>query len=228
MDSPLIGAAILFDLDGTLIDTAPDLIRALNVVLAEAELPRVGAEHVRNLVGHGARALIERGAGLHGVRFDAHRLQSMVERFLEVYRSDIAADSRLYPGVEDALRALQGEGARLAVCTNKPQALTEPLLRSFDLAKYFSVIAGPEMVTQRKPHPAHLLEPLEKLGVSRRRAVMIGDSAPDIGAARAAEIPVILVDFGYSQEPVADLGPDAVLSQFKALPKLAAKLLSRA
>lgn len=222
----LAGAAILFDLDGTLVDTAPDLVRALNAVLVEEGRPAVPLEAVRTRVGHGARALLEAGGRLGEAPFEVERLDALTERFVEIYRADIAAHSRPFPGAEALLDQLLGAGATLAVCTNKRTLLSIELLEAMGLAFRFAAIVGADAVSARKPHPAHVLETLARAGGKARRAVMIGDTAPDVQAAKAAGVPVIAVDFGYADDARA-LGADAVISHFQEAPRLLATWLAK-
>lgn len=224
----LAGATIVFDLDGTLVDTAPDLLRALNATLDLEGLPRAPASAMRHLVGQGARALIERGAALSGAHFSADRLAQLTEAFIHFYREDIAAESRPFEGVEAALDALRAGGAILAVCTNKRTDLSVALLRALALEHRFSAIVGADAVSQRKPHPDHLREAVARAGGSARRAMMVGDSIADVGAAKAASIPVAVVPFGYADQDPAGLGADAVLHRFEDLAALARRWLGAA
>jgi len=219
----LAGATIVLDLDGTLVDTAPDLLRALNAVLTEEGLPQVSDAAVRHLVGHGARALIEGAAAHLGVSLAPTRLEPLTERFVEFYRADIAALSRPFPGAEAALDALLGAGAILAVCTNKRTQLSIELLEALGLAFRFAAIVGSDAVERRKPDPLHLLETIRRASGQPHRAVMIGDTAADIAAAKAAGAPSIAVRFGYGEAD--SLGADALMDTFSQLPNIAARLL---
>lgn len=172
-------ASIAFDLDGTLVDTAPDLVRALNAVIEPRGLPPVPLADVRAMVGRGARALLERAFARSGAPFED--ADALVAEFIEVYRLDVAAQSRAFPEVEDTLAWLKESGARLSVCTNKPSALSDLLIGELGLAGYFERIVGPERTSAKKPDPAHLHDALVPGHV---RAALVGDSAPDVGAAR--------------------------------------------
>jgi phosphoglycolate phosphatase len=152
----LADATIVFDLDGTLVDTAPDIIRALNETMDLEGLPRVKPETVRNLIGHGARVLIERASALHGVTFSATRLDQLTNEFVAFYAADIARDSRPFDGVLDAMDTLSSLGAKLSVCTNKRTALSVQLLDALNMSERFSAIVGADAVTDRKPHPGSL------------------------------------------------------------------------
>lgn len=222
----LKGATIAFDLDGTLVDTAPDLIGSLNVVLAEEGLPPLPTDMARILVGRGARVLIERGFQAAGEPLEAARTPALVARFIEVYRGRIARDSRPFEGVEAALEVLAGRGALLSVCTNKPTALSILLLESLGLAQRFASIIGADAAPAPKPDPSHLLHAIQKAGGDPARAVMVGDSAADANAARAARVPVILVPFGYTDIPASELGADRMMDHFLDLPALVEDLLN--
>ncbi len=227
-DQDLAGATIVFDLDGTLVDTAPDLIRALNATLDLEGLPRCAPDTVRALVGQGARALIERGAALSGARFEPRKLDALTEAFIGFYRADIAGGSRPFPGAEAALDALAAAGARLAVCTNKRTDLSVALLDALNLSARFAAIVGADAVRERKPHPGHFLETVARAGGDPGRALMVGDSEADVAAAQAAGAPVAAVRFGYGPDPVESLGADAVLETYAHLPALARRFLAPA
>ena len=224
----LSGATIAFDLDGTLVDTAPDLIGALNVVLRQEGLAPVPVSAARHLVGRGGRALMQRGFADAGVELPAERVDALFARFLNAYRGCIADASTLFPGVTAALDALAGAGATLAVCTNKPGEYARLLLDKLDLSPRFAAVVGADDVDHRKPDPRHLLDTLARAGGDPARALMVGDSGPDAAAARGAGVPVVLVSFGYTETPAAELGADAVIDHFDALPAAAADLLAAA
>lgn len=222
----LADATIVFDLDGTLVDTAPDLLRALNETLDLEGLPHPPMGQVKKLVGQGARALIERAAALAGARFSADRIDQLTAAFIEFYRADIAAHSTPYSGVPEALSNLANSGAKLAVCTNKRTDLAVQLLQALNLAVRFSAIVGADAVTDRKPHPEHYRATVMRAGGVVRRSVMVGDSAADVAAAKAAGAPVIVVRFGYADEAPERLGADALMNRYDELPRLARGLLS--
>lgn len=222
----LADATVVFDLDGTLVDTAPDLVRALNETLDLEGLPNVKASAVRDMVGHGARVLIERSAGLSGVNFSGDRLDQLTRAFIEFYRSDIARDSRMYPGVTEALDALAALGAKFSVCTNKPTDLSNQLLEAVGIKQRFSAIVGPDAVTERKPHPDHYRAAVMRAGGVVRRSLMVGDSAADVAAARAAGAPVAVVAFGYSEGGAERLGADALLHRYSELAPVSRRLLA--
>jgi phosphoglycolate phosphatase len=217
------GAAIAFDLDGTLVDTAPDLVRALNAVIQPRGLPPVPLEDVRAMVGRGAKALLERAHARNGAVLDDP--DAAVAEFIEVYKADVAAHSRAFPHVEETLDWLKTSGARLSVCTNKPSVLSDMLIRELGLAGYFDRIVGPERTAAKKPDAAHLRD---SLGEPYARAALVGDSAPDVGAARAAGLPVIVMGYGYSENPADSLGADRVVQSFRDVPRALADLWQRA
>lgn len=222
----LRGVTIAFDLDGTLVETAPDLIGALNLMLVERGLPTVPLSSARHLVGLGARVMLEHGFAEAGASFDAGSMPLMVERFVELYRDRIADESHAFEGVEATLDILAAQGATFVVCTNKRTDLSIELLDRLGLLARFAAVVGPDAVTRRKPDPAHLLEAIAKAGGDPARAVMVGDSANDVIPAKAAGMPVIAVSFGYTEVPAAELGADAVIDRFEALPEAVADLLN--
>lgn len=221
-------ATIVFDLDGTLVDTAPDLVRALNETLDLEGLPHVRLAAVRRLVGQGARALIERGAALSQVQFSTDRLDQLTNAFIDHYRADIARESTPFPGAAAALDTLAAGGAKLAICTNKRTDLSQLLLDALGLSRRFSAIVGADAVAQKKPHPDHYRAAVTRAGGIVRRSVMIGDTAADVAAARGAGAPVAIVRFGYSDDDVERLGADALLDRFSELAPLCRRLLADA
>jgi phosphoglycolate phosphatase len=222
----LADATIVFDLDGTLVDTAPDLTRALNQTMDLEGLPRVKLEAVRSLVGQGARVTIERTAALHGVSFTSERLSALVDEFIGFYRADIARESKPFPGVVEAMDQLAALGAKFALCTNKRTDLSVQLLDALGLSQRFSAIVGADAVTRRKPHPEHYEAAVERAGGTVRRSVMIGDTVADVGAARGAGAPAIVVRFGYCDGACETLGADAIIDSYSALAPLCRRLLA--
>ena len=222
-DTPL---AIVFDLDGTLVDTAPDLLAALNVVLTAEGHQAVVPADLRHLVGHGARAMFEHALRRTGAPVSAPRLTALTEQFLAFYRANIARGSRPFPGVPETLDRLAGQGAGLGICTNKAQDLTELLLNELKLTRHFPAVFGGGRTPYSKPDPRHLLEVVTALKGRPSRAVLVGDSAIDVAAARAAEIPVIAMSYGYTPVPVHELGADAVADNFAELPEIISRLVS--
>lgn len=224
----LDGATIAFDLDGTLVETAPDLIGALNLVLAEDGLPALPNEAARILVGRGARVLIERGFEVAGEHLAPERTPGLVARFIEIYRGRIADESRPFPGVEAALDDLSQAGAILCVCTNKPTGLSNLLLEALGLRSRFASVIGADAAPKPKPDPSHLIHAIRAAGGDPGRALMVGDSRADADAAKAAGVPCILAPWGYTDTPVHDLGADLVIKSFAELPAASRRLLARA
>lgn len=216
--------ALLFDLDGTLVETAPDLCAALNYCLERAGRPIVSVAEVRHMVGDGARALLRRGLAAAGAPAPEAEVERWFGVLLEHYRAHVAEASHPFEGVPETLDALRAAGARCAVCTNKPIAHTRALLDALDLSGHFEVVLGGDSLPVRKPDPGHLLAALDALQAPPERAVMVGDSANDLMAARAAGVPVVLVSFGYTAVPAAELGPDALIHSFAELPAALARL----
>ncbi|MEM6616812.1 MAG: phosphoglycolate phosphatase [Pseudomonadota bacterium] len=208
---------IVFDLDGTLVDTAPDLWRAMNHALSSEGFPTVDVSAVHGLVGQGALVMLRRGLAVTGQSVGEETVKKLHGLFLEYYRENLVVDSKPYPSVEAVLNHLRTDGHILAVCTNKYEEFSRELLQNIDFAKYFDVIAGPETFGVRKPDPAHIIKTVEAAGGSPDRAVMIGDSVADIDAAKAARIPVIAVSFGYTDKPVNELGPDTIIDHYDEL-----------
>ena len=208
---------IVFDLDGTLVDTAPDLISTLNFILAREGLPPVDYDAARRMIGGGARGMIERALAAEGRDRGKAEIDRMFAAFVEHYAAHIADRSRPFPQLEGALGQLAREGHRLAVCTNKLEWLSVRLLDTLDLSRHFVTICGQDTFGIQKPDPKMLRLTIERAGGTPNRAIMIGDSATDIRTARAASVPVIAVDFGYSEEPIATLRPDRIVSSFAEL-----------
>jgi phosphoglycolate phosphatase len=209
---------IVFDLDGTLIDTALDLVDTLNVVFAREGLPPVDYETARNLIGGGARAMIARGIEAEGRMLEPPKLEQMFDDFIAYYTVHVADRSRPFPGLIDALDALAAGGYRFAVCTNKLERLSVLLLEKLKLADRFAAICGQDTFGIQKPDPEILRRTIAAAGGTPLSAIMIGDSLTDIRTARAAGVPVIAVDFGYSERPVSEFKPDQIVSHFAQLP----------
>jgi phosphoglycolate phosphatase len=208
---------LVFDLDGTLAETAPDLIDALNHVLARDGIAPVPLEAARWLLGAGGRALIERGYARAGRTLTKARLDALFAEFLAFYNAHIADKSTLFPGVEACLDRFRAEGWRLAVCTNKLEHSSNLLLEKLGVIDRFAFVCGQDTFGVAKPDPKPLLETVARAGGRVERALMVGDSITDIRAARAAGMPVVAVDFGYTDVPVTELQPDRVISHFDAL-----------
>jgi phosphoglycolate phosphatase len=221
----LAGTTIAFDLDGTLVDTAPDLIGTLNALLADEGLPALPLAEARPFIGHGARWLIERGFQAAGRILHPTHTQVLFDRFIAHYRAHIADVSRPFPGCVAALDALRAHGATLAVCTNKPTDLSVALLRALELDGRFSAIVGPDAAGAAKPDPRHLLAAVDAAKGTIRRTLLVGDSATDVGAARATGARLALVSFGYTEIPARDLDCDALIESFEELPDACLRLL---
>lgn len=202
---------IVFDLDGTLVDTAPDLVDATNHALARLQLAPLSDEIVRPWISFGARRMLIEALACHGQQRPEGDIDRLLENFLSYYEANIAKRSRPFPGIVEAIDTLRGRGARLAVCTNKREALSLRLLEALALKNHFAAIAGRDTFPVCKPHPDHLLGAIRLASGDNMRAVMIGDSAVDVATAKAARIPIVLVSFGYTDVPAAELGADALI-----------------
>ena len=208
---------VVFDLDGTLIDTAPDLIGTLNLIFAQEGLPAIAMEQARSLVGAGIRPLIERALVSQGCNLPVEAVDDIFARYIRHYQEHIADASRPFEGVERALDNLHREGFRLAVCTNKYEGLSVRLLDALGLTQRFVAICGQDTFPMKKPDPEMLRLTIARAGGDPAYAVMVGDSETDVTLARSAAIPVIGVDFGYTSIPMAELNPDRLISHFDAL-----------
>jgi phosphoglycolate phosphatase len=215
--------ALIFDLDGTLVDTAPDLLGALNAILIAEGRPPVDHADLRHLVGFGARTMMAEAFKMTGAEMDAGRLPALIDSYIAHYRKHIAVASRPFAHVEETLASLKAQGARLGVLTNKPQELTDLLLPTLGLDRYFAAIHGAGRYGYNKPDARVFHHVVDELGGGK--AVMIGDSATDVATARAAGVPVILVSFGYTPEPARTLGADAVVDDFAEIPSAIRKLV---
>jgi phosphoglycolate phosphatase len=214
-------ASIAFDLDGTLVDTAPDLVRALNEVVRPHGINEVNLDDVRAMVGRGSRHLIERAFARECQPLTEPLTDELVAAFIATYKNDIAARSTIFPGVVETLQQMKSAGATLSVCTNKPSALSDKLLDTLDLTRFFDRVIGPERTQAKKPAADHVHS---ALGDDYAVAGMVGDSAPDVDSARAAGIPSIVLSYGYSENPVSSLGADRIVHAFSDVPKVLAEL----
>ncbi|MDO9473736.1 MAG: phosphoglycolate phosphatase [Caulobacter sp.] len=222
----LAGWTIAFDLDGTLVDTAPDLLGALNVILVEQGMAPAPMTAVRQLVGHGLRGMLIRAYAMADLTISEEQIATLRPRIVEVYKGRIAQESRPFPGCLDALADLRARGAKLAVCTNKPEGLARLLLDQLDMAALFDAIVGGDTLPVQKPDPAPLLEAIAQAGGDAARAILVGDASPDTGAAKAAGVPCIVLSFGYNDLPPAELGGDGVIDHFDALAGAVAGLVA--
>lgn len=214
--------AVLFDFDGTLVDSAPDIIAALNLLLGEMGYTHVDYDDYRTRAGDGARHLLEQVLAGRGASFPEEEWPVLVDRLLAHYYEIMTDNTRPYPAVPDILAEIYQTGMALAVCTNRTHATTDQLLGHFSLKDMFGAVMCADNVTARKPDARHLHEAIERLGAAPDRTIMIGDTATDVAAARNAGIKVVVVSYGYSAKPAADLGADAVMADFNELPALLA------
>jgi phosphoglycolate phosphatase len=217
---------IVFDLDGTLVDTAPDLISALNHVLDREGLPPVPLHAARTMIGAGARKLIERGLEAEGRIVSVEDINRMTADFIDYYADHIADESRPFEGLESALDHLAGRGHLLAVCTNKLEWLSKRLLDQLGLSPRFAAICGADTFGVQKPDPTILRETVARAGGQLPASIMVGDAGTDVGVARRAGVPVIGVSFGYTDVPIADLKPDRLIHHMKDLPDAVTGLMS--
>jgi len=219
--SPLI----VFDLDGTLVDTAPDLVGALNFVLQREGLPLVPMASARAMIGAGARKLIERGLEVDGREVSVADLDRLTTDFIAYYKDHIADASVPFDGLHAALDTLEHQGFRFAVCTNKLEGLSRLLLAKLEMTGRFAAICGADTFGVAKPDPTIFRQTVAQAGGDMSQAIMVGDSGPDVGVARRAGVPVIGVTFGYTETPIAELKPDAVIGHMRELPDAIASLL---
>jgi len=223
---PLAPLAI-FDLDGTLVDTAADLVSSLNHTIAAAGLAPVTYDDLTHLVGQGARVMIKRAFALRETELPEAEIDPLYERFITHYRAEMPGESRPYPGIVKTLDALSQSGITLAVCTNKTAVLAVPLLEKLGLTPYFAAITCGDTFEFRKPDARHILGTIEKAGGDPARTIMVGDSINDILVARNAGIPSIAVPFGYSDVGIETLGPNRIIYHYNELtPELVERLLA--
>ena len=221
-------ATIVLDLDGTLIDTSPHLLAVTNSILADDNREPIGRSDLDHLVGKGARVMLTRAFGRRGRELSPSDLDELMGTFLDRYGATMPGGSQPYAGVVAALDRFTASGHTLAVCTNKFEALARSLLAGMELAERFTFIAGPDTFDVAKPDPGHIVRTVEAAGGTAANAVMVGDSINDIEAARSAGIPSIGVPYGYTDVPMAELGPDALVASFNEIDDaLIARLLAR-
>jgi phosphoglycolate phosphatase len=218
---------VVFDLDGTLVDTASDLIKALNFVLDREGLPPVPLHSARNMIGAGARRLIERGLEVEGRFATPADITRLTGDFIDYYAAHIADGSRPFEGLEDALDDLARRGYQFAVCTNKLEWLSKRLLDQLGLSARFAAICGADTFGVSKPDPVILQQTVARAGGALASTVMVGDAGPDVGVARRAGVPVVCVEFGYTDVPVADLKPDLLIGHMRDLPAAIESLMAR-
>lgn len=217
---------IVFDLDGTLVDTAPDLLNALDATIAPLGLPPVDRAVARNHISGGARLLLQQAFSSNGRPLEAARQEELTANLLSYYTAHIAVDSRPFPGMEEALAQLAAEGVRLAICTNKVEHLARKLLDALDLSRHFAAITGGDTYGRAKPDPLPLGATIAAAGGTLARALMVGDSYNDIAVARAGAIPVVAVSFGYTEIAPAQLGADRLIHHFSELNSAVSELLA--
>ncbi|SRR5665213_294155 len=218
--------ALIFDLDGTLVDTAPDLLGAMNAVLIAQGRRPVDPQTLRHMVGFGARSLIQQAFAATGPTATEDRLPALVDDFIAHYRAHVADESVPFAGVEETLAELKAGGARMGVLTNKPQELAVPLLKALKLDRFFGAIHGAGRYSYSKPDARVFHHVIDELGGAGSSALMIGDSITDVKTARAANVPVILLSYGYTPDPAHGLGADAVTDDFRDIPALARRLMA--
>jgi phosphoglycolate phosphatase len=209
---------IAFDLDGTLVDTAPDLVDTLNVILARHEVAPLAYESARGMIGHGVKPLLEKALATRDILLAPPELDGLFDEYLQLYAAHIADRSRPFPGLEAALDTLATRGHVFAVCTNKLEWLSVRLIEQLGWSRRFAAICGQDTFGVRKPDPEMLRQTIMRAGGSIERAIMVGDSMTDVTTARNAGIPVVAVDFGYTEVPPAEFGADRLISHFDALP----------
>lgn len=209
--------SVVFDLDGTLIDTAPDLVRATNHVLSQLDIEPATTEKLRTWVGFGARRMIVEALQHAGRSLSDDAVDTLLAQFLAYYEAHIADESVPFPGAVAALERLHSAGCVVSICTNKSEALAKKLMQALDLDDHFAAITGRDTFAVNKPHPDHLTNTITLAGGSPQNAIMVGDSITDVSTAKAANIPVIGVTHGYTDRPIEDLAPDAVIRHFDDL-----------
>lgn len=220
---------IVFDLDGTLIDTAPDLLDSLNHSLAVGGIPPVAAEGFNAFVSLGGLVMIEKAFAAHNKPLTEEVKRTFFRTFIDHYSAGIPGKSIPYPGVVQALDRFAGAGYIFAICTNKHFSTAASLIGALGLAPRFAAVTGQDTFSFRKPDPRHLLETIALARGDPSRALMIGDSRTDIDTAKAAGIPVVAVDFGYTDRHVREFEPSAVISHYDSLTvELAERLIAAA
>ena len=211
---------VIFDLDGTLVHTAPDLLRAVNHVLEHNDRNTVTLDQILDTVSFGANQMIKRGFDITGEPVDDAQLDALFIRFIDYYIANIAVDSKPFDGCIDLLEQCQARGMKLGVCTNKLENFAVKLLGELDMLKYFAAIIGPDTINIPKPDPAPYRETISRIGGDIHKSLMVGDSKVDINTAKAAKVPVAAFTFGYSDEPIEGLGADYVLKSYAELAEI--------
>ena len=219
---------LVFDLDGTLVDTAPALTHATNHVLGHVGLAPVTVEALRPWVSYGARRMVIQALEASGTSLPEEKIDGLMDLYNDYYAANIAVGSRPYAGVVEALEHFRSQGTRLAVCTNKREELSRILLDALGMMPLFSGLAGRDTFPVSKPHPDHLLNTIRMAGGKPTDAIMVGDSEVDVATAKAARVPIVAVTFGYSEVPVASFGPDVLIESYTELKQAVAAVRSKA
>ncbi len=217
---PLSGISVVFDLDGTIADTAGDLIDATNAALLSAGFPAADAEAIKKGVGYGTRAMIRAALQAIGSDADGPQMETLAARLLAHYTANIARKTRLFPRARETALSLKAQGAKVLLCTNKREALARQLLFALDAEALFDAIAGGDSFPFCKPDPRHIIELVHRAGGDLSRALMVGDSEADVAAAKGAGIPIVAVRFGYAAVSAEELGADMVMDDFGELVSL--------
>ena len=215
--------AVIFDLDGTLIDSVPDVVSAMNRLLVEEGRPEITQNEGRNMVGDGARALVERAYATTGAVPDAEEIDELTRRYVDIYHRFPVEETTIYRGVPEVLSQLRAAGVQMGICTNKPHVIANLVLTELDLASYFCAVIGGDKLPVRKPDAGHIHAVLDAMGCAHDGAIYVGDSPVDMAAARNARLPVIAVSYGYSKVPAAELGANALIDHFTQLPDVLAR-----
>ena len=210
-------SALLFDLDGTLVDSAPDICASVNKVLEGMRRPRINISDIKSLVGFPALVLVKKSLELTGQPGSLEEIDFLLSGFLEEYRSNPCEHTVMFPGARDALERYNAAGIRLGICTNKPETTCFPVLEALGLRQYFAAVVCGDTLTHRKPDARHVFHTLDLMGAEPNNAAFIGDTEIDIQAAKNAELPNICVTFGYSQIPFDEIGADALIDHFDQL-----------
>ncbi len=208
---------VIFDLDGTLVDTAPDLLATLNVLFTRRGHREITLSEIQTVIGSGAKAMIRAGGALTGTPFSDAEIEELFLEYMDYYSAHIADHSKLFPGGQDLLEACKARAIPMAICTNKLESLAVGLLATLNLSPYFQTVIGSDTLSTMKPDPAGVFKILEKAGCKANETLFIGDSETDLKAARNAGVPVVLVDYGYTKTPARELNPNAIISNLAEL-----------
>ncbi len=218
---------VIYDLDGTLIDSAQDMRVAVSNVLADHGLPPVSDEDVRIFMGQGSKITMGKAFAKHGRSLDDAALSAVTREFVRYYEADPVSHTTAFDGVAEVVARFARLGLKQGVCTNKFEKPSRMILEHLKLMPPISDVAGADTFPVRKPDPKHILLLVERMGGDPGRAVMIGDSIHDVQAAHAAGLPAVLVSWGYTARPASELGAEAVIERFDALPDTLSQLSGR-